>query len=341
MASRKMMYISWILLWSISLLSCVKGTDEGQGMRVKGISYESPSAAVNGEIFTSMQAVNANYVGLIPFGFVRKGAPEVQYDLTWQWWGERSVGITSLTRDAHARGLQVMVKPQVWIGGGGFTGTYDPGSEAAWVELENSYFNYIIHFAKLAQREKVELYCIGTEWKVFMQKRPAFWERLIDSVRVQYSGKLTYAGNWDAYAGFPHWHKLDYIGIDAYFPISEAQTPTVAQIMAGWQSTKAEIKKVQRRYNKPVLFTEYGYRSMDYCAKAPWESGRQASRNQQAQLNAYEGFYKSMWQESWFAGGFLWKWHSPHEKAGGANNNRFTPQNKSAEAIVKKWYGKP
>jgi hypothetical protein len=342
MELKRLNRLSWIALWSLSLLSCGRSVSQEQAgglpTRIKGISYESPSVQVDTAVFTSMQAVQANYVALIPFGFIRKQSSEVLYNLSWQWWGERDEGIRSLTRDAHSKGLEVMIKPQVWIGGGAFTGDYTAGSEAAWQDLERSYFHYIMHFAKLAEEEKAALYCIGTEWKVFMTTRPVFWGQLIDSVRAHYSGKLTYAGNWDSYSSFPHWSKLDYLGIDAYFPISEAQTPTVEEVKGGWEKVKAELMRQQQLYNIPVLFTEYGYRSIDFCAKAPWESGRADHVNLEAQQNAYEGFYQSMWHEPWFAGGFLWKWHSPHHSAGGANNNRYTPQNKPAEAVVQRYY---
>ncbi len=344
MVPRKMIYLAWIGLLSILSMACRKAepTEDMaiQKKWIKGISYESPSNSVGAEIYGPMRNVNANYVAIIPFGFVRPGNPTVYYDLNWQWWGERTEGVASLTEDAHAEGLQVMLKPQIWIGGGGFTGTYDPGEEADWQVFEQGYYDYILHYADLADSLGVALYCIGTEWKVFATSRPVFWERLIDSVRVHYKGALTYAGNWDGYTRFPHWQKLDYIGIDAYFPLSDEEVPTVEVLQSGWQETKQKIFSHQQALHKPVLFTEYGYRSVEYCTRTPWESGRGGRLNMEAQVNAYQALYETFWQEPWFAGGFLWKWHSPHTEAGGLTNDRFTPQNKPAEAIVKQWYAR-
>lgn len=326
------------------LLGCAKqevgNSSPAASKEIKGISYESPSSMVDAETFAGMPSINANYVALIPFGFVRPDDPQVQFDLSWQWWGERSVGIETLTKYAHQKGLKVMIKPQVWIGGGGFTGTYQPSDEAGWQTLEQSYRQYIIRFARLAEQQQAEMFCVGTEFKAFMVARPAYWGRLIDSVRSVYSGKLTYAGNWDSYKQFPHWAKLDFIGIDAYFPLSDSQTPSVTALRENWQGVKAEIKAMHMAYDKPVVFTEYGYRSVDYCAKTPWESGSAGAVNLQAQINAYQAVYEEFWSEPWFEGGFLWKWHPYYDSAGGPDNNRFTPQNKPVEATISEWYGK-
>jgi hypothetical protein len=43
-------------------------------------------------------------------------------------------------------------------------------------------------------------------------------------IRKIYTGKLTYAANWDDFDKVPFWKELDYIGIDAYFPLSDAAT---------------------------------------------------------------------------------------------------------------------
>ena len=44
------------------------------------------------------------------------------------------------------------------------------------------------------------------------------------------------------------------------------------------------------------------------------------------------------WQEPWFAGGFLWKWFINHPVSGGPLDNRFTPQNKPAQQVIRQYY---
>ncbi|GAL63351.1 glycoside hydrolase family 113 [Algibacter lectus] len=132
---------------------------------------------------------------------------------------------------------------------------------------------------------------------------------------------------------------MDYIGIDAYFPVSETKTPTVAECMANWGTHKAVIKSTSETYKKPILFTEFGYRSVDFTGKEPWRSDRAMdSVNLEAQTNTSEALFKTFWMEDWFAGGFIWKWFHNHEKSGGENNSRFTPQNKPVEQLIKSHY---
>ena len=139
----------------------------------------------------------------------------------------------------------------------------------------------------------------------------------------------------------PFWDALDYIGVDAYFPVSESKTPTVEEVRNGWQGWKVELKNVSEKENKKILFTEYGYRNVDFAGKEPWVSDRELiSMNFEAQSNTLQGLYEEVWNEEWFAGGFLWKWFIDHERVGGETDNQFTPQNKPAEAIIEKFYSK-
>jgi hypothetical protein len=87
-----------------------------------------------------------------------------------------------------------------------------------------------------------------------------------------------------------------------------------------------------------VIFTEYGFRNVDYTGKEPWEDNSNSTFNSQGQVNAYQATFCRFWGESWFDGGFLWKWYPDHPNAGGETNNRFTPQNKPVESIIKETF---
>ena len=61
------------------------------------------------------------------------------------------------------------------------------------------------------------------------------------------------------------WEKLDFVGIDAYFPLTEKNDPTTEELIAGWQRHAEEIEQwlKQKQLDKPVVFTEIGYCSAD------------------------------------------------------------------------------
>ncbi|WP_313111747.1 glycoside hydrolase family 113 [Aequorivita sediminis] len=311
-------------------------------LKINGVSFVASRDSVTQENITPLLSLNANYAAIMPFGFIRDiEHPELIYNSERQWFGERLNGVEQYVKALHKNNIKVMIKPQIWVWRGEFTGEIKMNLEEDWLNLENSYKKFILDYARLAEKKHVEIFCIGTELENFIVHRPEYWRELVSEVRAVYSGKLTYAANWDEYKRVPFWDVLDYIGVDAYFPVSNSQTPTIAEIKSGFEKWQIEMKNLSKEKGKKILFTEYGYRSVDYSGKEPWKSDRSMnSVNLQAQSNLLEGLYQSIWDENWFAGGFLWKWFIAHDKVGGENDSQFTPQNKSAEAVVKKYYSK-
>jgi hypothetical protein len=309
--------------------------------KINGVSFVASRDSINQKHIEPIINISANYAAIMPFGFIRDlENPEIIFNTERQWFGETEKGSKQYINTLKQKGIKTMMKPQIWVWRGEFTGFIKMNSEEEWLQLEETYTNFIMQYAKVAEETHTELFCIGTELENFVAHRPDFWNNLIEKIRTVYNGKLTYAANWNEYTKTPFWNQLDYIGIDAYFPLSDVQTPTLADCKAGWQKHKSEIKTYSEKFNKPILFTEFGYRSVDYSAKAPWVSDREmVNVNMQAQLNATQALFDEFWDEDWFAGGFIWKWFHNHEKVGGESDNQFTPQNKPVEGIVRKYYG--
>ena len=308
--------------------------------KINGLSFVASPEAIDDSHTKPVVAVGANYCAIMPFGFIRDlKHPEIIHNTDRQWYGETRAGAKQYIEKLKKKNIKIMVKPQIWVWHGEFTGHILMDNEDDWKTLEKSYSSFIIEYAELAQETKADILCIGTELEKFVKHRPDYWQRLIQEIKAIYKGKLTYAANWDEFKRTPFWSELDYVGVDAYFPVSDEQTPTVAECKAGWQTHKTTIKSISDKFNKPILFTEYGYRSMDYTGKEPWESDHTiTSLNFEGQNNATQALFEEFWKEDWFAGGFVWKWFHAHEKSGGAKDNQFTPQNKPVENIIKTVY---
>ncbi len=308
--------------------------------KLNGVSFVASRDKVSQEHVDAVRNVNAKCAAVMPFGFIRdKDSPEIIFDTSRQWFGETRTGARQYIDILHENGLKVMLKPQIWISRGEFTGNLIMNSEEKWKALEISYTNFIMEYATLAQETQADAFCIGTELEQFVDHRPQYWTGLIKEIRSVYEGKLTYAANWDEYGRTPFWDDLDFIGIDAYFPLSDEKTPTVEQLRRGWQPHKEKIRSLALTKKKPIIFTEYGYRSNNYTAKKPWlVDHSKGDVNLEAQANATKAIFEEFWKEEWFAGGFVWKWFIDHEKAGGINDNRFTPQNKPAQEVIKSFY---
>ena len=310
--------------------------------KINGVSFVGSREKVDQTHVDPVLQVNANYAAVMPFGFARDlNSPKIIFDTDRQWYGETKRGAKQYIEMLQANGVRIMMKPQIWIWRGEFTGDMVMKSEEDWKTLEKSYDDFILTFAKLAEETKVEILCIGTELEEFVKNRPDYWRQLIKKIRAIYSGKLTYAANWDEYSRTPFWEEMDFIGVDAYFPLSEERYPTMEALKSGWQPWKTKLVNLSNSKGRPILFTEFGYRSMDYTAKKPWlVDQNEMDVNLQAQADATQAIFDEFWNEDWFAGGFIWKWFIHHDRSGGDEDNRFTPQNKPAEDTIREFFAK-
>ena len=260
---------------------------------------------------------------------------------------------TSRRRDAfteawiqrwHEKGVKVHLKPHIWLSNGWRSNIRL--SDADWEIWFDTYHKTMVHYAKLAESNQVEMLCIGTELRTVIQKLPHKWVPLIEEIRAIYSGKLTYAANWDdPIDDIPFWSDLDYIGIQAYFPLTEAKSPSLEEIREGWQKHKEVLIQASKKYKLPILFTEVGYRSDVSATIAPWEWGNRMGalynkKSDQTQKLAFEALFAEFWKESWFAGAYIWQWHTRTDPEKMVKDVDFTPRFKPAENVIAKWYGR-
>lgn len=327
----KLLFLGLILLQ----ISC-----KNQTKKINGVSFVASRDSIKAAHIKPVLQINSNYVALMPFGVIKNlSSPKVLFNTKSEWFGETKNGLLQYAKRFQKEGVKIMVKPHIWVHHGKFTGNIKMTSEENWKFLEESYAAFILTYAKAAEEINADILCIGTELEQFVINRPIFWLHLIKKIRVIYKGKLTYGANWDEFKRVSFWDKLDFIGIDAYFPLSDKKTPTVTDFEIGWEPHKNEILRIQKQFKKPILFTEFGYRSINFNGLKPWEYNTyKGFVNLQAQQNGLQAIHNQFWEEDWFAGGFVWKWFHAHKNVGGEKNNRFTPQNKPAEQLLKKLY---
>ena len=329
-----------VLLVIGCLVACVTIPQEASVKRIHGASVVNPPRPIDATTFASIKQVNAEWIAVIPYGFSRAGQPDVSFDHSRQWWGEHTDGNCMLIQIAKEHGMKVMCKPHVWVRGQGWAGDFNLDSQEEWIKWEQDYAKYILNHAVKADSMKVEMFCIGTEYRIPARERPVFWRELVGKVREVYSGKITYASNWDNYQNIEWWDAVDYIGIDAYFPLAEGDHPNMEEIKFGWEPVKKELASFSKKWGKPILFTEYGFQSIDGATGNHWEVDKSTVLpNSQLQADAYEATFQAFENESWFAGGFFWKWHFTMRE-GDWYQKEWTPQNKPATDIIARWYGK-
>ncbi len=310
--------------------------------RLKGLSVVAPPSAFQTDPMIEIKKVNANWIAVIPYGFCRVGEKQVFFNMDRQWWGERAEGVKETIRLAKASNIKVMLKPQVWVPGS-WTGGITFEKDEDWEEWEKSYESYIMFYIDLIQEMEVDMVCVGTEFKQSEVRREKFWRTLISKIKEKYKGKLTYAANWDSYNFLPFWDDLDYIGVDAYFPLDESKQPKKDVLMKQWDAYDQELSKVHKKFKKPIIFTEYGYMTIDGCAGKTWElepKSHLLPTNEKAQADAIEALLDYFEDKSYWKGGFLWKWYPYPGHYQERGDKDYTPQGKLSEKVLTEWYKK-
>lgn len=343
-----MKYSLFLIVWIILLVGCIYSCSSVQekpyrydGAKLKGVSFVAPRDSIMDSCYVPVKQINAEWVSLMPYGFCEEGTPNFMYGRNnqWKWWGESPAGVAHCVEVAHKQGLKVMLKPHMWISHGTFTGHFDLKTEEDWKIFEKQYGEYLLEFARIAESTHVELYCIATEMQTFVKKRPQFWFNIISEIKKVYKGQLTYAENWDTYQDVPFWKEMDFVGVDAYFPLSEERSPSTDALRNGWKQHLKALAKYSNKIRKPILFTEFGYVSTDYAARRPWETDRSQPENERLQADAYQALFEEVWSKDWMAGGFVWKWF-PNLKPNDKARDPYSPQNKHASLVLNEFYKK-
>ncbi|MDH7505329.1 MAG: glycosyl hydrolase family 53 [Candidatus Acetothermia bacterium] len=244
---------------------------------------------------------------------------------------------------ARRLGLKVLLKPHLdldddpahWRGEISFT------EESDWQAWFASYSRFIQHYAQLAQAERVEMFCVGVELER-TTVREADWREIVSRVRELYHGLLIYAANHSGEEfRIKFWDALDYIGVDAYYPLTDEEDPTVEELEAAWGPHLSRLRGLSARWGRPVIFTEIGYRSLDGTNIAPWDWQAQGPIDLQEQADCYLAFFQTFWrQHDWFRGVFWWAWSTDPDQ-GGPQDTGYTPHDKPAEAIIREFFQEP
>jgi hypothetical protein len=241
---------------------------------------------------------------------------------------------------AHQIGLRVMLKPHIdinndaehWRGQIGFG-----NDDAAWGMWFANYTSFIVHYAQLAQINNVDYFVVGTEL-VETTGRETQWRSVISKVRTIYKGPLTYAANWGNVFDIKWWDALGTIGVDAYYPLTEINQPTVAQLRDAWAPIVGQLRQLSKTWERPIIITEIGYRSLNGTNKHSFDGVDMSNIDLQEQADCYQAFFEAFNEQPWWHGVFWWNW-SIEPTQGGPLDTNYTANNKPAENILRLHYG--
>lgn len=246
-------------------------------------------------------------------------------------------------RSARQAGLHVMLKPHINL--------VDPNDatvgrhqinygsdEAKWRTWFDNYTRMITHYAQIAAQNGAEYLVIGTELSGTIGHE-ADWRNLIAGIRLIYHGSLTYASlTYLEPEAIAWWDALDSIGVDAYYALTVSTQPTLAQLQLGWEPIALALEKLSEHWQRPIIFTEIGYMSVDGTARVPGYWGLGGATDVQEQADCYQAVFDVFEGKPWLRGLFWWS-YSTDPNQGGLSDRSYTPHNKPAERILRLYYG--
>lgn len=319
-------------------------TDKLGGMTFAHEGYRVHNGYGGEKIVSSLDSLaklNVNALAIVPYTFMRDPEKPAEFFLPDQAGQENDWATIRSAREAQGRGWFVLLKPQIWVGGGHWPGDVDFATEAEWDAFFDNYTYWIMHYALLAEREQIGGLCLGTELVKTTLKHPDRWREIIRKVRQVYGGQLTYAANWgEEFEGFTFWDDLDAIGLNSYYPLSKMETPTDEVLLAGAREWLTMAAGVSRESDRPLWLTEVGFRSVDRSWTDPHAEAGGRNANPTDQARCYTALLTAAAATPELAGMFVWKWPSYlGDKNYREPGTQFTPGGKPAADLLGGFYG--
>ncbi len=318
--------------------------DEFRGMSMQ-LWDGSPSHPYR-KYIREIAATGANTISLVPHGYQENATsssvfPDVRHTPTDEHFAE-------LIRYARSQGLRVVLMPIVLLENprsGEWRGKIKPDDWEHWWE---SYTNFILRYARIAEEGGAEVFIIGSEL-VRTEEKEAQWRRLIHEVRRVYDGRLSYSANWDHYRQIAWWDAVDIVGLTTYFDLTDKgrNPPTLENLTAAWGEIRREIITWQQRVNRPILFTEVGWPSQATGAQQPWNYyGAEDTPDHALQARCFEAFFRTWFQQPEMTGYLLWEWrNNPAQEitdpAAWKRDVGYIPAGKPAMDVIRKYNAMP
>jgi hypothetical protein len=254
----------------------------------------------------TLKAMGVNAVAIHPYA-------RINADGSLQWHaqadGTMPDYVVRPVKEARSREVRMMVKPHLAYWGSPFTwrGEITFAKESDRKRFFQQYEHWMVDMAKSTQA--ADILVIGTELKL-LEPFEAEWRHLIAEVRKHTKAKLTYAANWDSVHQVAFWDALDFIGVQAYFPLTDTENPSEAELKQAWQRVfQEQVDPLVTRYGKKILFTELGYAKSQQAAKEPWAYRTETSEAAQAlQERLMQVALREVKAHQHIDGVFLWKW---------------------------------
>jgi len=259
---------------------------------------------------------------------------------------------------AHERGMRTCVVPvQLVSTSAGRSASHRRTNVPAWRDFFIHQRRMIEHAGLTAELMGVELLSLGSELRnatntriteeddvpveIFKTKREE-WSRSISSARAVFSGGLTYGALWrQELESVEFWDELDFVGL-VYYPrlgTPLGERPSDRSIQGSMTKVLRALVQKGEEVGRPALLMEAGFPS---SSRAWWDAalgqGELDLDEQERLYTSFSGALETVRGESdVIRGTYLWRWEI-EPGSGGARDRGYSPQGKTAEAVLQRMY---
>lgn len=288
--------------------------------------------------------LGANAISITPFGRLWSlTSTEILMDFEAPYADNRRA-VMRMIAQAKARGLTVLLIPHLWVETPGWRGEIDPGSDEGWRRYQASYRSFVLSWARDAQRAGADAFSIGVECKSWSGRFGGYWTQLIADVRQVFHGKLTYSANWDEAENVLFWDQLDFVGVNAFYPLAEHDDADYASYARGAADAVARVGQLGAELHKPVLFVEIGYTTRRNAAVQPWlwpDEMHGVVVDEWEQARALSALIGAAVSKPWLAGFYVWRYYANLDDVSQEAIWGFSPHGKLAERLLSNMFATP
>jgi hypothetical protein len=300
----------------------------------QGRGYGTPYSEV---LLDELVRLGANAVVVTPFARLWS-LSSTELDLDFELpYAESRQGVRRLIEQAHARGLRVVIVPHLWVETGGWRGELDPGSDEGWSAYQAAYSRFVLAWADDAQSFGADGLSIGVECKSWSGRFGAYWTDLIQEIRKRFHGSITYSSNWDEVEDVLFWDQLDWIGINAFYPLASASNASYATYEATARDTMRKLAELSALHERPVVLMEIGYTTRTEAAVEPWlwpDDMTDVTVDEHEQARALYALGRAAADERSVLGFFVWRYYANLDDVSQEAVWGFSPHGKLAEPVL-------
>lgn len=258
-----------------------------------------------------------------------------------------------LIKKLKGSGVKIILEPYPWIDNGSkYETEFNPSNKNEFFyNWKTKVLNPIIK--KVANPYNVFSINIASNY-VYLYNYYDYWNSVVDYVRANYNGFITYKVSWwytaqwdknsnknfNAILDNKILGKVDFISVAAYFELSNKEVNSVQELKSDLYSTTRynrkqnivkQLYEIHKKWNKPIFFGELGFPRKNGAAMEPWNMNCSDVVNNQEQSNCFKAYEEVFSKKKWILGFSVFS-------IGNDSPNHWYYPNEETQNIIKNWY---